>query len=203
MYKIFHEVAIHFAMDETKLTYQTKVFGPLKLAQGFIPSMRKRGTGLLTATGSMFSVMPIASLGIGVYISALIAFERIQDALAIELRPYNINVVNFHPGPISTSLTRFEGSKENLLKTYYQHYTEHAYEWYAKHTEFQTAAEVAVAYADMIEAKNPDFHTYSSEAAKKFASQYLSDTSGNSYRDGLLAHFTNLEGYEAGDWRIE
>lgn len=185
--------------EDAKTTYQTKVFAPLKLTQGFIPCMRERRSGLITTTGSIFSTMPINALGAGLYVSALIAFERILDSLAIELQPWNINIVNFHPGPISTSLTRFEGSKTDVIETYYKNFTTQAYSWFDEHTEWQGADSVALAYADMIEHDNPDFHTYSSDFGRQFARKFVDDVTGNSYRNDYLEHFKSQH-REEGDW---
>lgn len=188
--------------DDLMTTYQTKVFGPLTLIRNFIPCMRERRSGLITTPGSIFSSMPMTTLGCGVYLSALIAFERIQDALAIELKPWNINVVNFHPGPIKTSLTRFDGSRNEIAEKYYKKYTQHAYSWFDKNTEWQESESVAKAFANMITQDNPDYFTYSNEFGRQFANKYLNDITGNSYLEDFLKHFKTHDNYAEDDWKI-
>ena len=142
--------------EDVQTTYQTKVFGPLKLIRNFIPCMRERKSGLITTPGSIFSSMPLSVPGIGIYLSALVAFERIEDALAIELKSWNIKVAHFHPGPIVSSLSRFAGSRGDITEKYYPHYMEHAFAWFDQNTEWQTSASVAEAFANMINQSTPD-----------------------------------------------
>lgn len=189
--------------EDLQTTFQTKVFGPLKLIRNFIPSMRQRRSGLITTPGSIFSSMPVAAPGIGVYLSALIAFEKMQDALAIELKPWNIRVVNFHPGPITTNLSLFEGSRKEILEQYYKNYTTHAYKWFDQNTQWQEPQQVAAAFAHMINQDNPDHFTYSSDFGSAFAEQYLDDVTGNRYVDALTEHFKNLDDYADDDWHIK
>jgi len=132
-------------------TFQTKVFGPVELIQGFVPSMRQRGGGLLITTSSIFCARPFTTPGIGVYLGALNAFECIQQNLAIELAKDHIHVVNYQPGPIRTQLTKHTGSRAEVIAKHYESYIENAYQWYANQVGYQTAKEVAEPMADIIE----------------------------------------------------
>jgi NAD(P)-dependent dehydrogenase (short-subunit alcohol dehydrogenase family) len=190
--------------EDLQTTYQTKVFGPLALIQGFLPCMRERKSGLLTTTGSIFCTMPFIMPGLPIYLSALQAFERIQESLAIELAPWNINVVNYHPGPITTSLTRSEGSHSDIAKKHYKNHTEHGYGWFDKNTVWQSAEDVAKPYANFIDSEDkPDFQVYSNDFGRDFAKKFQSDPSANTYRDEFLAYFKSIENYEHDDWHIK
>ncbi|WP_262337511.1 SDR family NAD(P)-dependent oxidoreductase [Legionella genomosp. 1] len=194
---------VESAADEDVLTtYQTKVFGPLALIRGFVPVMRQRRRGLLTTTSSIFTSSPISMPGVGVYFSALAAFERLQESLAIELAPWNIKVINFQAGPIATELTRFEGSRTDVINEHYKNFTQQAYQWYDP-SSFQTGTEVAKVFAEVIEAKEPDLCYQSSAFGKKFVETFRNDATGNQSFNALVKHFENLYHEDKSDWKIQ
>ena len=188
--------------EDITTTFQSKVFGPLALIRAFLPGMRERNAGIITTTGSIFCAMPFIMPGISVYLSAVNALERIHESMAIELDPWNIKVFNFRAGPIKTSLTIIQPENQSLSDRYYKNFTEHAYTWFGKYAEWQTAEEVAIPYAKAILTKNPDVHVYSSATGARFAAKYTNDVSANSYRKELREHFEQLS-YEPGDWELK
>jgi retinol dehydrogenase 8 len=189
--------------EDIQVTFQTKVFGPVALIQGFLPSMRERKQGLLIATSSIFCTRPFAPPGFPFYMAALCAFERIQEALAIELEPWNIKAVNFQAGPIKTRLTHHEGSKKQVGESLYKNFTDTAYKWYHDKTEWQDASEVAKVYAGIIEQEHPDFNYQSSQFGVNFVKQNRPDTSGNSYLEEYLQYFRDLKLEDPASWHIE
>ncbi|ODN43502.1 SDR family NAD(P)-dependent oxidoreductase [Piscirickettsia litoralis] len=189
------------SQEDINTTFQTKVFGPLALIKGFVPAMRERRSGTITTTGSVFCTMPFIMPGIAVYLSALQALERIQESLAIELAPWGINVFNFHPGPIQTTLSCFDGSRKEITEQFYKNFTSHAYQWFDDNTVWQSAADVAKIFSEAILSKSPDFHTYSNEFGRQFAAKNQSDLSANSYRDQFINYLTSLD-YTSDDWKI-
>lgn len=180
-------------------TFQSKVFGPLALMRAFLPGMKEKKSGVITTTGSIFCTMPVIMPGISIYLAAINALERIQESMAIECAPWNIKLFNFHAGPIKTRLTIMQPENQALIESDYKNFTEHAFTWFSKHVEWQTAEEVAIPYAKAILSSDPDFHVYSSESGARFAAEYNKDISANSYRNGLLDYFQQLS-YEPGDW---
>ncbi|HAT9717225.1 TPA: SDR family NAD(P)-dependent oxidoreductase [Legionella pneumophila subsp. pneumophila] len=184
-------------------TFQTKVFGPLSLIRGFIPVMRERKKGLLTTTSTIFTSVPVSIPGVAIYFSALAAFERLQESLAIELAPWNIKVINFQPGPIATELTRFEGSRSDIVEKYYKNFTEQAYQWFHQNTVFQNAAEVAKVFAEVIDMENPDLYYQSNLFGKQFVAKNKKDTTGREGMNELLEHFKNLSHDNPDDWKIQ
>ncbi|HAU1191273.1 TPA: SDR family oxidoreductase [Legionella pneumophila subsp. raphaeli] len=184
-------------------TYQTKVLGPLTLIRGFVPVMRERKKGLLTTTSTIFTSVPFSIPGIAIYFSALAAFERLQESLAIELAPWNIKVINFQPGPIATELTRFEGSRSDIVEKYYKNFTEQAYLWFHQNTVFQTAAEVAKVFAEVIDMENPDLCYQSNLFGRQFVAKNKKDTTGREGLNELLEHFKNLPHDNPDDWKIQ
>lgn len=160
------------SISDLQTTYQTKVFGPVMLIQQFLPCMRERKSGLLTTTSSIFCADDFGLPGIGVYFSALDAFEKIQDALAIELLPWNIDVINYRPGPIGTSLSRSEGERTDVNEACYSGFLEKAYQWFHEHTEYQSAEVVAGPYADLIEGDRAQYRVQSGQFGSDYVSQF-------------------------------
>lgn len=174
------------SQNDLQITFQTKVFGPVALIQGFLPSMRTRKQGLLITTSSMFCALPVTLPGFSAYISAINAFESIQQCLAVELQPWNVDVVNFQTGPISTSLTKFKGEKTDQFKEEYAGYIDKVYQWVVDNLPYQTAEEVAKVYADVIESSSPTLTVQSSEFSKQFVKTYRDDeTSMNPLKQWL------------------
>jgi NAD(P)-dependent dehydrogenase (short-subunit alcohol dehydrogenase family) len=175
---------------DIQTTFQTKVFGPIALIQGFLPCMRQRRDGLFITTSSMFCTSHFAVAGLPLYLAALSAFERIQESLAVEVAPWNIKVVNFQPGPIKTNLSRHEGSNTAISDAYYPHYLRDAYRYFDRF-QWQDPQEVARIYADIIESTQPDFTVQSSTEATQYVKQYRQDATGNRDFKELCDYFAS------------
>lgn len=87
-------------MEEVKHQYDVNVFGLGRMTQLVLPYMRERKSGRIVNISSMGGrfTTPFA----GWYHSTKYAVESISDALRMELRPYNIDVVLIEPGMIQT-----------------------------------------------------------------------------------------------------
>lgn len=88
-------------MDEVKRQYEVNVFGLGRMIQLVLPSMRKQKYGKIINISSMGGrfTSPFA----GWYHSTKYAVESISDALRMELKPWNIDVVLIEPGMIQTN----------------------------------------------------------------------------------------------------
>ena len=176
------------SMADMQTTFQTKVFAPVALIQGFLPSMRQRRQGLFITTSSMFCTSPFPNAGLAMYLGALNAFERIQESLAVEVAPWNINVINFQPGPIKTNLSRHDGSLTDITDRHYPNYLSDAYSYFDRF-DWQDPRDVAKVYADIIETQNPSFSYQSSSATTDFVKQYRRDPTCDSYFNELSNYF--------------
>ena len=156
------------SQSDLQTTFQTKVFGAVALIQGFLPAMRAQKKGLLITTSTIFCSLPVTLPGFSAYIASLHAFEALQQCLAVELKPWNIDVVNFQPGPISTNLAKFEGEKASQFAKEYNGYVERVYQWIVDTIPFQTAAELAPIYASVIESNTPHLTVQSSEFCRQY-----------------------------------
>ncbi len=88
-------------MEEVKHQYEVNVFGLGRMIQLVLPSMRKQKSGKIINISSMGGrfTSPFA----GWYHSTKYAVESISDALRMELKPWNIDVVLIEPGMIQTN----------------------------------------------------------------------------------------------------
>lgn len=88
-------------MEEVKHQYEVNVFGLGRMIQLVLPSMRKQKSGKIINISSMGGrfTSPYA----GWYHSTKYAVESISDALRMEVRPWNIDVILIEPGMIQTN----------------------------------------------------------------------------------------------------
>lgn len=88
-------------MEEIKHQYEVNVFGLGRMIQLVLPSMRKQKCGKIINISSMGGrfTSPYA----GWYHSTKYAVESISDALRMELKPWNIDVILIEPGMIQTN----------------------------------------------------------------------------------------------------
>ncbi len=83
-----------------KKQFDTNVVGTLKLIQKVIPHMRKQKNGLIVNISSVmgFSTAPLNAP----YSVSKFALESISETLAVEVKPFGINVVVLQPGSFHT-----------------------------------------------------------------------------------------------------
>jgi len=81
--------------------YETNVFGVMNVVREVLPHMRKQKSGRIINITSMAGLMGLA--GNSIYSSAKFAVEGLTEALAVELKPLNIQVKSIAPGAYSTT----------------------------------------------------------------------------------------------------
>jgi NAD(P)-dependent dehydrogenase (short-subunit alcohol dehydrogenase family) len=88
-------------LDLVRRNYETNVFAPLSLAQGFIKKFIAEGRpGKIVFTSSMGGLFTPA--GFGIYCSTKHALEAIAESMQQELKLHNIKVQTINPGPYLT-----------------------------------------------------------------------------------------------------
>ena len=91
-------------MSAFESVMNTNYLGAIRCAKALIPSMRKRRSGLIINISSVAGKIPTAPFG--PYCASKFALEAISEAMAIELKPFNINVAIVEPGIIDTDMAR-------------------------------------------------------------------------------------------------
>ena len=87
-----------------RLVMETNYFGAIRCMKAIIPQMRDRREGCIINVASIAG--HISSSPLGAYAASKFALEAISEAVAQELRPYNVKVKVVEPGIIDTRMAR-------------------------------------------------------------------------------------------------
>ncbi len=87
--------------DEIHRQFETNTFGPLRLAQLVLPTMRAQHGGRIVNVSTMGGRVAIPFTGL--YNGSKFALEGMSDALRIETRPFGIHVILVEPGGVRTN----------------------------------------------------------------------------------------------------
>jgi NADP-dependent 3-hydroxy acid dehydrogenase YdfG len=98
--------------DDVRALYETNIIGTLSVIQAALPLLREQGSGHIIGISSTLGhvTMPL----IGYYCSSKWAFEAIHESLAMEIKPFGIDVTIVEPGAYATE---FGGSSSGKFAT--------------------------------------------------------------------------------------
>ncbi len=99
-------------MEATKLTFDTNVYGPHRMARAVLPAMRAAKSGQIFNVSSQLGRVIVPSYG--QYSPTKFALEAMSEQLAYELVPHGIDVTIIEPGGYPTQI--WKNSNENSLK---------------------------------------------------------------------------------------
>jgi NAD(P)-dependent dehydrogenase (short-subunit alcohol dehydrogenase family) len=88
--------------DSVRRVFETNFFGPLRLIQAVLPSMRERRRGSIVLVGSLHGQVPAP--GASIYAASKQAAAALHDALSFEVEPFGIRVSTIYLGPYRTGI---------------------------------------------------------------------------------------------------
>jgi NAD(P)-dependent dehydrogenase (short-subunit alcohol dehydrogenase family) len=91
-------------IEEWQQSFDTNVFGPLRVIKAVLPEMKKRKSGQIINTASLAAYVGIPFQTH--YSSTKAAIKIITEGLRVELKPYNIKVSSVLPSDINTNFNR-------------------------------------------------------------------------------------------------
>lgn len=109
------------SQDDIKSAFQTNFFGPVEMIKQCIPIMREKNDGLIINITSVLGYFGIPFRGI--YCATKSSMEIIGEVFSMELKKFNIRVVNIAPGDFKTDIiSRRIDSRENNFSVYKKDY---------------------------------------------------------------------------------
>lgn len=91
-------------LADFKAAMETNYFGAIRCIQALLPQMRKRRSGCIINVTSV--AVRIASGPLAAYSASKWALESLSEALAGEMKSFNVRVAIVEPGIIDTSMAR-------------------------------------------------------------------------------------------------
>jgi NAD(P)-dependent dehydrogenase (short-subunit alcohol dehydrogenase family) len=98
-------------LADFRAVMETNYFGPLRCIQAMVPQMRQRKSGCIinvTSVAGRIATSPLAS-----YTASKFALEALSDALAQEMKTFNVRVAIVEPGIIDTPMAREIGEPQS------------------------------------------------------------------------------------------
>lgn len=91
------------SLEEAKKQFETNFFGVARMTKAILPLMRANGGGMIINVSSIGGLIGLPFQGY--YSASKFALEGFVEALRLEVKPFNIHVVNINPGDLKTSFT--------------------------------------------------------------------------------------------------
>ena len=92
------------SMADIRATMETNYFGAIRCIKAVVPHMRKRRNGCIINVTSVAG--RVATSPLGVYAASKHALEALSEALAQEMKSFNVRVAIVEPGIIDTPMAR-------------------------------------------------------------------------------------------------
>ncbi len=173
-----------FSIKQIQEVLDTNVLGVMKVTHAVLPGMRQAKSGLILTISSI--VGPIPDMRQPIYSGSKAMIEHITAVLRQNLREFNIQVANIHPGPV---LTNFEaatpkGNRFTEQNNPYPEMKKEIEDWRTLMKEGRPVEETVETILNVIRSKKPQFwNSTEPRVASNFANIYV-DPTGEKFAQG-------------------
>ena len=166
-------------IEESQNLFNVNFFGPLRMIQAVLPTMRQQRSGHIITLSSITGVQALP--GVGIYSASKFAIEGLHESLAATVSPWGIKVSLVEPHFVNTPFGKncAIGSRpcnEPIYKKITQEIVKtitHAM------PQGQSTEEVAELLVTIATTPHPDFRYQSSPGVTKLVGKTLVDPTGN------------------------
>lgn len=178
-------------IEEAKQQFEVNFFGPLRLIQAVLPSMRQQQSGHIINISSGVGVNALP--GLGLYSASKFALEGMSESLAATLAHWDIKVSVVEPGFVKNHWGAhcLVGSRV-CPEDHYQKLTKGILNMLAT-PQGQPCEEVAELLVHIAETHQPDFRYQTTPGMKAYIAEKLVDPSGNGMRDRNISFLARIE----------
>ena len=140
-------------MSDIKKVFDTNFFSHVNMIQKVLPNMRSNKKGLIINITSIAGYLGLPYWG--TYCASKSSFNLIAESLNIELKKYNVNVVNIAPGDYKTEISFNRVDKLEGASPYFSEYKNVINSVNSKMKHGRDPNEVAELVSKIINEKNP------------------------------------------------
>lgn len=173
---------------EIKANFETNFFGPINVIKAVLPHMRHQQSGLIINVTSIAGYMGLPYRGI--YSASKGALELLTEAFRMELKGFNIQMVNVAPGDFATNIAagRYHAPLRND-SPYKEPYGKTLDLMNAHVDEGSDPNIMARAIMHIISAKNPKIHYKVGKFMQKFSIVLKRALPDKIYEKMLMNHY--------------
>ena len=140
-------------MSDIKRVFDTNFFSHINMIQNVLPNMRSNNKGLIINITSIAGYLGLPFWG--TYCASKSSFNIIAESLNIELKKYNIDVVNIAPGDYKTEISSNRVDRPENASYYYDEYISVINSVNSKMAHGRDPNEIAELVSKIINKKNP------------------------------------------------
>lgn len=175
-------------MTEIKNNFDVNFFGPIDVMQNVLPFMRKQNSGLIINITSIAGYMGLPFRS--VYSASKGALELITEGIRMEVKPFNIHLVNVAPGDFATDIASRRFHAPLLENSAYKKNYGDTLEMMNQHVDSgSNPLEMAQAIEMIINTSNPKIHYKVGAFLQKFSIVLKRILSDKQYERMLMKHY--------------
>lgn len=167
------------SLTQAKAQFDANFFGPLRLIQEVLPSMREKRQGHIINISSTSGLRALP--GLGIYAASKFALEAISESLAALMHPWNIKVTIIEPGAIANDWASHCEKGDRMQEQFpYELLTQNLQQLLIdKSKTGQPMVEIAQLIVNVSKNPKPDFRYQTNTQAKEVAELSRKDSKGN------------------------